>query len=652
MQHGQARKEASAAIIVHRIAEADSQVSHLYLDRPRWSLRGNATMVVAGQHPIFDLPAFLTEHSEVAFLVYRDYQSSQPYSPGAPDRYVEHTSEEIVPATSDLKQALTKLNDFISEPFAPKHYANHTFQANLPMSSPYPSIFRIRDRKDTFLSTLSHEEARQFQVVFDYVLAELSEEYQTVNSLLSRKRMTYPYLKYLFWPGELLTAGRGSSMRGYLSTSTLSLSSRETAQNVEYWKLDSITWDFDGSFSRKQHQFTMVFSTDKSLELDVEDLPVIPSRLHGGADLLRLWCRGQKFWKCRSARLVSYQARSDLISQHPDSERFMVDVSKFNETRMPPHNHVSPNLGETSTSNYVINHMTSDTPPDQLFLQMLPSTIKGYSLERKKWLDLEVDGITDVAWNKKAWEYLVLDCKSKQTLQALASGWLKLAKSAVLGGNQSADYISGKGTGLVLLLQGPAGTGKTLTAESLAESLEMPLLPVSCGDFGTDPKRMKGHLEDILALGKAWGCVILLDDMDLFLEERWPNDHQHNAMTSVLARALEHHDGIIILTCNRVDTLSDAFKSRIQLTVQYPALVPSQRAQIWRNLISRICHLRDANMDFDDLLEHVEELSQYEMNGREIRNVFTTARQLAEARMMQNLDHNHIEDIIHREGTL
>lgn len=50
------------------------------------------------------------------------------------------------------------------------------------------------------------------------------------------------------------------------------------------------------------------------------------------------------------------------------------------------------------------------------------------------------------------------------------------------------DLIAGKGQGLLILLHGGPGTGKTLTAESIAEAQEKPLYRVTCGDIGMEPE--------------------------------------------------------------------------------------------------------------------------------------------------------------------
>jgi hypothetical protein len=47
---------------------------------------------------------------------------------------------------------------------------------------------------------------------------------------------------------------------------------------------------------------------------------------------------------------------------------------------------------------------------------------------------------------------------------------------------------------------------------------------------------------------------VLLDEADVFLEERDMKDLKRNALVSVFLRALEYYDGILILTSNRVGT--------------------------------------------------------------------------------------------------
>lgn len=236
-------------------------------------------------------------------------------------------------------------------------------------------------------------------------------------------------------------------------------------------------------------------------------------------------------------------------------------------------------------------------------------------------VDLEVDQVRDVQWNKNAFQNLVLDGDTKEIVQALVTN--KIAA------DRGTDLIDNKGNGLILLLHGSPGTGKTFTAESVAELAEKPLYPVTCGDVGTDPTKVEKYLESVFHLGKIWGCVVLLDEADVFLEQRTLNDLERNALVSVFLRCLEYYEGILILTSNRVGTFDEAFKSRIHLALHYEELGEPQRKQVWKNLFTRLRDLREPDINFEDVEEYYDDLAETQLNGRQIRNAITIARQLA-----------------------
>jgi SpoVK/Ycf46/Vps4 family AAA+-type ATPase len=91
---------------------------------------------------------------------------------------------------------------------------------------------------------------------------------------------------------------------------------------------------------------------------------------------------------------------------------------------------------------------------------------------------------------------------------------------------------------------------------------------------------------------------------------------------------LEYYQGILILTSNRVGTFDEAFKSRIQLALHYQNLDSWQRSQIWSTFIKRLEELNE-EADFADIRAHIPDLAKVPMNGRQIRNSVTMARQLA-----------------------
>lgn len=271
-----------------------------------------------------------------------------------------------------------------------------------------------------------------------------------------------------------------------------------------------------------------------------------------------------------------------------------------------------------------------------------------------------MDRITDVKWNKKCFDSLVIDAKAKEMIQALVSHQLESEKGT--------DLIHRKGNGLIILLHGGPGTGKTFTAESVAEIAQKPLFCVTCGDIGTKPEEVEKYLESVLYLGKTWGCVVLIDEAEVFLEQRSLDNLERNALVSVFLRVLEYYEGILVLTTNRVGTFDEAFKSRILLSLHYEKLTKGQRRKIWRGFVN---HLKDTNgpsnekqvkgeqggspsanlpdIDYQEILDSLDELANHELNGRQIRNIITTGRQLAKFRG-KALNYGLLEEAISLSG--
>lgn len=243
----------------------------------------------------------------------------------------------------------------------------------------------------------------------------------------------------------------------------------------------------------------------------------------------------------------------------------------------------------------------------------------------------------DIIWNDSAFERLVLKHTKKELIEALVT--VHLENTAM------SDVVEGKGAGLILLLHGPPGTGKTLTAESVAELAKKPLYRITCGDMGTDPESVEKYLESALFIGTMWECVVLLDEADVFLEERTQTDLVRNALVSVFLRVLEYYEGILILTSNRVGSFDEAFKSRMQLAIQYPVLGFPERKSIWANFLETL-EQSGVDMKASELRREIDSLAGHEFNGRQIRNLIKTARQLAAHRHKEKLSAKHLEHVI------
>jgi hypothetical protein len=279
---------------------------------------------------------------------------------------------------------------------------------------------------------------------------------------------------------------------------------------------------------------------------------------------------------------------------------------------------------------------------DQELLIASP-VVLGYTLSEKLWLEFSLSGISDIQWNSEAFDSLVLEQRYKQNLKGLVTSHRFDAAKTI------DDVIQGKGKGLNVVLHGPPGVGKTLTAESIADYLECPLYIVSAGELGTNSRALEADLNRIMDICHSWGAILLLDEADVFLEQRQAQDVHRNALVSVFLRLLEYYQGILFLTTNRVETFDEAFQSRIHMGIRYDNLTFKARKEIWLHHIRKIEAMKDQECtplkagDFD-------ELAKKELNGRQVC-FFPCLNNLLESAMLTDIltDQKHGGDIaVHR----
>ncbi|KAE8442709.1 hypothetical protein EG329_002900 [Mollisiaceae sp. DMI_Dod_QoI] len=279
-------------------------------------------------------------------------------------------------------------------------------------------------------------------------------------------------------------------------------------------------------------------------------------------------------------------------------------------------------------------------------LLLLPRRLFAYALRERRFVHVDVRFLKPIAEHLDGFKSLKIDDDHRKMIQSLVSFHFKKKEVEKKGREISTqDLIRGKGRGLVILLHGVPGVGKTATAEAVAQANRKPLFPITCGDLGFTPESVETSLNEIFRLAHLWDCVLLLDEADIFLSQRTKDDLKRNALVSVFLRILEYFNGILFLTTNRPGTLDEAVKSRVHMSLYYSPLGESETEEIFRLNLARLKEIEEQRAEasgeeklfiFDaEIIEFARQHYKKHINGpgrwngRQIRNAFQIAASLA-----------------------
>jgi hypothetical protein len=528
------------------------------------------------------------------------------------------------------------LNDALSDFAAAKYPEMGMWDQQQDLRAPYDYFYhfrhKLRDQGPSFFGRQRHQE---LLVLLDYVDSSQGIRFDEADHLLDKGRVDRNIFSKLFAPNEIVITQQDGHPKAYLAeraTFRPKAHGQDAAVELQCW-----SWEFDGSFRKRDERIMVFWPPSDPREIQIDSLFAWPLRLDKSGIEARLLKRGRDFWSCRKRRLVSYDSPTPTIFElQVTNPKYMIDYRTYRQ--MHPDGFKRPPLTIEEMKETGID-FDDDEPPSDLFCLLLPSTMSGYAFHDKRWRSLSVEHTRQVPWNHDAFHRLVLDPDKKEAIRALISVHL-----TTIPERQDMDIVENKGNGLIILLHGPPGTGKTLTAESVAELAEKPLYRVTCGDLGTTAENVEKYLETVLLLGGIWGCVVLLDEADVFLEERQVTDLARNALVSVFLRVLEYYDGILILTTNRVGHFDEAFKSRVQLAIHYPQLDEAGRDEIWFNFLGDL-QKRKIPMEYNELKSKVRTLSKIPFNGRQIRNNLWAAAQMAKYKN-EPLSYAHLAKVV------
>ncbi|KAK5943797.1 hypothetical protein PMZ80_003078 [Knufia obscura] len=455
---------------------------------------------------------------------------------------------------------------------------------------------------------------------------------ERLDPLLREGKITYDLLWALFKANShIITTCPGSGQVRCLQYNTGD--EKKTEQGVEYFELQCQYLDFDGK----------VFGTV------TERLPV--ERFHGARpitalDIYPLYFhptpnkimqslieRGRKFMSLmgshhRTYDGVAFRRVKDGLVRKSVQSKIMIDTDQFRKT-IPSYARIIIKKTEEgffsdfiTTQQRVMNGEMdlANLPEDKLVL--CPPAVLGFSLNDKFWGEYAVDHIQGIEPSSALFDHLSIPLSMKNTIRSLTRGHLSPLKH----GKWSGSSMSVVGSGTRILLHGPPGVGKTLTAEALSEYHRRPLYSVSAGELSSDAGELDPQLTNIFRVASAWNAILLIDEADVFLQRRAELTLERNRLVAVFLRKLEHFDGILILTTNLVDHFDSAILDRMQLRMQYHSLGKAAKKEVLTGFLTSLCG-EDGLSNFG--ADYLDRFACMNVNGRQIKNILSIAHTLS-----------------------
>jgi hypothetical protein len=180
---------------------------------------------------------------------------------------------------------------------------------------------------------------------------------------------------------------------------------------------------------------------------------------------------------------------------------------------------------------------------------------------------------------------------------------------------------SSLGLGTSVVFAGPSGTGKTLAAEVLANSLSLDLYHI---DLSSVVSKYIGETEKnlrrIFDAAEFGGAILLFDEADALFGKRSEvkdsHDRYANIEVSFLLQQMEAYRGLAILTTNMLSAFDSAFLRRVRFVVQFPFPAAAERALIWSRVFPAATPIENLNLT---------KLARLNLTGGNIRNIALNA---------------------------
>ncbi len=152
------------------------------------------------------------------------------------------------------------------------------------------------------------------------------------------------------------------------------------------------------------------------------------------------------------------------------------------------------------------------------------------------------------------------------------------------------EKLCSQGKGVTALFAGESGTGKTMSAQVIARSLELELVRVDLSGvvnkyIGETEKRLK----QVFDYCERANVMLLFDEADALFGQRMQVKDAHDRFANIeidyLLQRMEQFSGVAVLATNRKNDLDKAFLRRLRFIIDFMPPGAPERLGLWRRAL-------------------------------------------------------------------
>lgn len=352
------------------------------------------------------------------------------------------------------------------------------FKSPFEIKNPFQMLVHYWEELDEYRKEMTDNETRMhLNLLFQFMDNEIGPDRTKVLGMINQGQITFLSAWVIFRPGDVLyttVMGHGWLMRCVKTVY------EENTKIGPYFEIHCRYTDYDGKdVGDAGHRVTLIQKQDFGADnpANIMALEIFPRKYIEDPNLEeRYERRGERFLELRGCSTQSYEGLAQYAKDPPWSW-WDYDLASAAAIWLP----------YTETGRVILDKATfkqdypakspgiSKAKPEPVFC---PPFVIGYSLAKKEWCRFLVPNLSPVNWKNDAWDKLILEEEQKLVLQALVTSHAYPENAR--------DQPEQKGKGLVILLHGSPGSGKTLSAESSAEMTHRALISASMASLDTE----------------------------------------------------------------------------------------------------------------------------------------------------------------------